>query len=57
MNDDTKYVLAWLVPSIILILGGLFIAIGFFYKINVTFVENGYHQEQMIGSYGIIWKK
>jgi hypothetical protein len=57
MNDDTKYVLAWLVPSIVLILGVLFIMMSFFYKVNIKFIENGYHQEQMLGSCGIMWKK
>jgi hypothetical protein len=57
MNDETKYVLAWLIPSVILVLGVLFLCLNYVYIIQSKFIEGGYHQEQQIGSCGIIWKK
>ncbi len=57
MNDDCKYVLTWFVPSIILILGLMICCCVWNYSITSKFIDAGFHQEQIIGNYGFIWKK
>jgi hypothetical protein len=57
MNYDCKYLLCWLIPCLLIGLVGIFIMVNYCYKMNSKFIENGFHMEQKIGDYGVIWKK
>ena len=57
LNDDCKYVLSWLIPCLVFTVLVFALGIVSYYLPTAKFVDAGYHQEQMVGSYGIIWKK
>jgi hypothetical protein len=57
MDNETKLTLAWVIPSVILILGIVGLSLSYNKAITTKFIENGYHEEQKIGSDGVIWVK
>jgi hypothetical protein len=57
MNDDCKYLLCWIIPCLLLVLCIIGCCQLLYYKMNSKFVDAGYHQQQTIGAYGVVWIK
>jgi len=56
LNDDVKYILAWLIPITIgTILLFTLLAI-YAYKINSKFIEKGYQQTMVAGYSSPVWQ-